>query len=175
VPGRAGGYPTGPPTVPDVSHSLIRFLSIRAAVAGRIPRRLTKPAGAELGCPSPGAGNLLRRVGGSMSFPSVLPVPHSTRPRLPSGGSLGPAFPTFVGTMLRTLGQNLGVIFPSIYYFKTFFYFSSSCKGFVPKSLVPIRIIHLWYGPAYDTDKSKETATAPGGGESSYSQLPDCG
>jgi len=26
VPGRAGGYPTGPPTVPDVTDSVIRFL-----------------------------------------------------------------------------------------------------------------------------------------------------
>jgi hypothetical protein len=31
--------------------------------------------------------------------------------------------------------------------------------------LVPIRITHFWYAKAYDTDKSKETATAPGGGE----------
>jgi hypothetical protein len=99
-PGRAGGYPTGPPTVPDVSNSLIRFVSIRAALTVRITSRLTKPPGAELGCPSPVTGNPLRRLVGSMSFPSILPVTHSTRPRLPSGGSRGPDFPTFAGTML---------------------------------------------------------------------------
>jgi heme/copper-type cytochrome/quinol oxidase subunit 3 len=31
--------------------------------------------------------------------------------------------------------------------------------------LVPIRITHFWYTPVHDTYKSKETATAPGGGE----------
>jgi hypothetical protein len=100
VPGRAGGYPTGPPTVPDERNSRIRFLSIRAAVTVRITSRLTKPPGAELGCPSLVAGNPLRRLVGSKSFPSVLPVTRSPRPRLPSRGSLGPHFPTFVGTML---------------------------------------------------------------------------
>jgi hypothetical protein len=100
VPGRAGGYPTGPPTVPDVSNSLIRFVSIRAAGTVRITSRLTKPPGAELGYPSPVTRNPLRRLVGSKSFPSLLPVPRSTRPRLPSRGSLGSHFPTFVGTML---------------------------------------------------------------------------
>ena len=99
-PGRAGGYPTGPPTVPDVSNSLIRFVSIRAASAVWITSRLTKPAGAELGYPSPVARILLRRLVGSMSFPSLLPPTRSARPRLPSRGSLGPPFPTFCGTML---------------------------------------------------------------------------
>jgi hypothetical protein len=69
-------------------------------VAVRITSRLTKPPGAELGCPSPVAENPLRRLVGSKSFPSVLPVTRSPRPRLPSGGSFGPPFPTFCGTML---------------------------------------------------------------------------
>jgi hypothetical protein len=42
----------------------------------------------------------LGRLVGSKSFPSALPVPRSARLRLPSGGSLGPHFPTFPGTML---------------------------------------------------------------------------
>jgi hypothetical protein len=42
----------------------------------------------------------LRRLVGSKSFPSVLPVSRSARPRLPSGGSLGLHFPTFTGTVL---------------------------------------------------------------------------
>ena len=100
MPGKDGGYPTVLPTVPDVRHSRIRFFSIRAALTVRITSRLTKPPGAELGCPSPVAGNLFGRLVGSMSFPSVLPVTRSTRPRLPSRGSLGPHFPTFCGTML---------------------------------------------------------------------------
>src|SRR5262249_8762696 len=100
LPGRTGGYPTGPPTVPDVSNSLIRFLSIRAAGTVRITSRLTRPPGAELGYPPPVAGNLLRRLVGSKSFPSLLPVTRSTRPRRPSRGSLGSYFPTFAGTML---------------------------------------------------------------------------
>jgi hypothetical protein len=100
VPGRAGGYPTGPLTVPDVSNSLIRFVSIRAASTVWITSRLTRPPGAELGGPSPVAGNLLGRLVGSKSFPSVLPATRSPRLRLPSRGSLGPHFPTFNGTML---------------------------------------------------------------------------
>ena len=99
-PGRAGGYPTGPPTVPDVSNSLIRFFSILAALAVRITSKLTRPAGAELGYPSPVARRLLRRLVGSMSFPSVLPATRSARLRLPSGGSLGLHFPTLSGIML---------------------------------------------------------------------------
>jgi len=100
VPGRAGGYPTGPPTVPDVSNSLIRFFSILAALAVGITSKLTRPAGAELGYPSPVARRLLRRLVGSMSFPSVLPATRSARLRLPSGGSLGLHFPTLNGSML---------------------------------------------------------------------------
>jgi hypothetical protein len=49
---------------------------------------------------SPVAGIALIRFAGSLSFPSFLPVTRYTRPRLPSGGSLGPHFPTLVGTML---------------------------------------------------------------------------
>jgi hypothetical protein len=93
VPGRAGGYPTGPPTVPDVRHSRIRFVSIRTVVTVRITSKLITPAGTELGCPSPVAGNLLRRLVGSKSFPSLLPVPRSARLCLPSGGSLGSPLP----------------------------------------------------------------------------------
>jgi hypothetical protein len=57
-------------------------------------------SGAELGYPSPVARPLLRRLVGSMSFPSVLPATCSAWLRLPSGGSLGLHFPTLSGTML---------------------------------------------------------------------------
>jgi hypothetical protein len=100
VPGRAGGYPTGPPTVPDVSNSLIRFVSIRTASAVRITSKLTRPAGAELGCLSPVTKMLLRRLVGSKSIPSLLPVTCSARLCRLSRGSLGPHFPTLPGTML---------------------------------------------------------------------------
>jgi hypothetical protein len=100
VPGKDGGYPAVLPTVPDVSNSLIRFVSIHTAGTVWITSRLTKPPGAELDCPSPVAENLLRRLVGSKSFPSVLPATRSPRLRLPSRGSLGPPFPTFTGTML---------------------------------------------------------------------------
>jgi hypothetical protein len=100
VPGKDGGYPTVLPTVPDVSNSLIRFVSIRTVLAVRITSRLTRPPGAELGYPSPVTRILLGRLVGSKSFPSLLPVPRSARPRLPSRGSLGSHFPTFCGTML---------------------------------------------------------------------------
>jgi hypothetical protein len=69
-------------------------------VTVRITSKLITPAGAELGYPSPVTGHLLRRLVGSMSFPSVRPGTRSARPCLPSGGSLGSHFPTFVGTML---------------------------------------------------------------------------
>jgi hypothetical protein len=49
---------------------------------------------------SPVSGSTLRRLVGSMSFPSFLPATRYTRPRLPSSGSLGSHFPTFIGTML---------------------------------------------------------------------------
>ena len=55
---------------------------------------------------TPVTGFVLIRVVGSKSpgtkslFPSFLPVTRYTRPRLPSGGSLGSHFPTFIGTML---------------------------------------------------------------------------
>jgi hypothetical protein len=83
-----------------VSNSLIRFVSIRAAGTVWITSKLITPAGAELGYPSPVTRILFSRLVGSRSFPSVRPVPRSARPRLPSGGSLGPHFPTFVGTVL---------------------------------------------------------------------------
>ena len=44
---------------------------------------------------TPVVGSVLRRLVGSMSFSSFLPITRYTRPRLPSGGSLGPHFPTF--------------------------------------------------------------------------------
>lgn len=43
---------------------------------------------------------VLRWVVTSKCLPSFLPVERYTRPRLPSGGSLGSHFPTFIGTML---------------------------------------------------------------------------
>jgi hypothetical protein len=43
---------------------------------------------------------VLTRLVGSKSFPSVRSVTRDTRLRLPSSGSLGPHFPTFIGTML---------------------------------------------------------------------------
>ena len=97
MPGKAGGYPTGPPTVPDVSNSLIRFVSLQAANAVRITSRLTRPPGAELGYPSLVTRIPLRRLVGSKSFPSLLPVTRSARLRFPSGGSLRPPFPPFPG------------------------------------------------------------------------------
>ena len=100
MPGKDGGYPTVFPTVPDVSNSLIRFLSIQAAKTVRITSKFITPAGAELGYPSPVTRMLFRRLVGSKSFPSLLPATHSAWPRLPSGGSLGPHFPTFPGTVL---------------------------------------------------------------------------
>jgi len=48
---------------------------------------------------SPVAGGLLRRVVGSVSYPSFLPTTRYTRPHLPSDGSLGSHFPIFIGTM----------------------------------------------------------------------------
>ena len=100
MPGKDGGYPTVLPTVPDVSNSLIRFVSIRAAGTVRITSKLITPAGAELGYPSPVTRILFGRLVGSKSFPSLLPVSRSARLRLPSRGSLGSHFPTFTGTML---------------------------------------------------------------------------
>jgi hypothetical protein len=70
-------------------------------LAVRITSKLTRPAGAELGYPSPVTRIPWGRSVGSKSFPSLLPVPRSARLRLPSAGSLGPPFPTFPGTMLR--------------------------------------------------------------------------
>jgi hypothetical protein len=39
------------------------------------------------------------------------------------------------------------------------------CANLLWADLVPIRITHFWYTPVHDTDTSKETSTAPGGGE----------
>jgi hypothetical protein len=45
-------------------------------------------------------GVLLRQLVTSKCLSSFLPVERYARPRLPSGGSFGPRFPTFSGTML---------------------------------------------------------------------------
>jgi hypothetical protein len=54
----------------------------------------------------------LRRLVGSVSFPSFQPTTRYTRPRLPSSGSLGPHFPTFSGTMLG-YDYHLSISMPS--------------------------------------------------------------
>jgi putative transposase len=43
------------------------------------------------------------------------------------------------------------------------------------RHLVPIRITPFWYTPGDEASYNKETATAPGGGESRHGQLPDRG
>ena len=43
VPGKDGGYPTVLPTDPDVSNSLIRFVSIRAATTVQITSKPSRP------------------------------------------------------------------------------------------------------------------------------------
>ena len=83
VPGRADGYPSGPPTDPYVRDSRIRFLK------------------QSLCDPPQSTGVLVSGLVSSMSLPWFPPVGHSTRRRLPSRGSLGPRFPTFPGTMRR--------------------------------------------------------------------------
>ena len=84
VPGRADGYPSGPPTDPYVRNSRIRFLK------------------QSICCPlcSP-HGGLVTRLVSTKSLSCVCPLERSARRRLPSRGSLGPHFPTFIGTMRR--------------------------------------------------------------------------
>jgi hypothetical protein len=84
-----------PHTVPRYPIRFHRLLAVR------ITRQLTRPTGASLGYPVTCCWPLLRRLVGSMSFPSFCPTTHDTRLRLPSSGSFGPHFPTFTGTMLR--------------------------------------------------------------------------
>jgi hypothetical protein len=83
VPGRADGYPSGPPTDPYVRNSRIRFLK------------------QSLCYPPQSTDVLVSGLVSSESLPWFPPVEHSARRRLPSRGSLGPHFPTFRGTMRR--------------------------------------------------------------------------
>jgi hypothetical protein len=53
--------------------------------------------------PSPVTDCLLTRLAGSKSFPSLRSATRDTQPRLPSGGSLGSHFPTFIGTTRRAI------------------------------------------------------------------------
>ena len=83
LPGRAGGYPPGPPTDPDVRNSRIRFLMQSCC------------------CPLQSTGVLLSGLVSSRSLPCLLPADALPGGRLPSRGSLGPHFPTCTGTMRR--------------------------------------------------------------------------
>jgi hypothetical protein len=88
-PGRAGGYPPGPPTDPDVRHERIRFLKQSRCC----------PCKDTLAPQSPG----LLWVGlvSSESLPCIPASGGSARRRLPSRGSLGPHFPTCTRTLRR--------------------------------------------------------------------------
>jgi len=77
LPGRADGYPSGPPTDPYVRNSRIRFLK------------------QSLCYPPQSTGVLVSGLVSSESLPWFPPMGHSARRRLPSRGSLGPHFPTF--------------------------------------------------------------------------------
>ena len=83
LPGRADGYPSGPPTDPYVRNSRIRFLRQSDCYPHAVPWRAVV------------------RVG-ELKVSSLSPASGcSARRRLPSRGSLGPHFPTFTGTMRR--------------------------------------------------------------------------
>jgi hypothetical protein len=71
------------PTDPDVRHARLRFLK------------------QSLCYPPQSTGVLVSGLVSSKSLPWFPPVGHSARRRLPSRGSLGPRFPTFLGTMRR--------------------------------------------------------------------------
>ena len=83
LPGRADGFPPGPPTDPDVRHARLRFLTqscccpctVHRPAVVRVSARKVSPL-----CPAGGC---------------------AARRRLPSRGSLGPHFPTFPGTLRR--------------------------------------------------------------------------
>jgi hypothetical protein len=60
------------------------------------------PFGASLCYPSHSARVVVTRFVGAESFPSVLPAERYARLLLPSRGSRGPRFPTFLGTMIRS-------------------------------------------------------------------------
>jgi len=83
LPGRAGGYPPGPPTDPDVRHARIRFLTQSCCC----PRAVHWPS-------------VIKVCALSVS-PLSLASEGSARQRLPSRGSRGPQFPTFPGTLRR--------------------------------------------------------------------------
>jgi hypothetical protein len=89
LPGRADGYPSGPPTDPYVRHARRRFLK------------------QSLCYPPQSTGVLVSGVVSSASRPGFPPVGHSARRRLPSRGSLGPRFPTFPGTRRRDDGHRV--------------------------------------------------------------------
>ena len=89
LPGRADGYPSGPPTDPYVRNSRIRFLkqSNCCPCKGLPCSTVHWPA--------------VVRVGALTVAPLSPASGGSARRRLPSRGSLGPHVPTFRGTMRR--------------------------------------------------------------------------
>ena len=94
LPGRAGGYPPGPPTDPDVRHARIRFLSMASAS----PQRWRRATAALAPSPGlPGAGGVRSR-----SLPCLQPAGALPGGRLPARGSLGPPCPTCTGTLRRS-------------------------------------------------------------------------
>ena len=80
--------------------SLIRFLRSQRLSPLAHPTGDT-PFGAYLCDPSHSAGVVGTRLVGTASFPAFLPAERYARRRLPSRGSRGPRFPTFLGTMIR--------------------------------------------------------------------------
>ena len=85
-----------PPTDPDVKNSLIRFLGSRTQ---------TRPAH-DYAAPEANVRLALRGSAvtwfvASECLPGSSPEERHARHRLPSSGSLGLRFPTFIGTMLR--------------------------------------------------------------------------
>jgi hypothetical protein len=89
VPGRADGYPSGPPTDPYVRHARIRFLR----QSGCCPRQ--DPPGSAV------PWLAVVRVGALSVSPLSPASGCAARRRLPSRGSLGPHVPTFRGTLRR--------------------------------------------------------------------------
>src|SRR5712691_896761 len=81
LPGRAGGYPPGPPTDPYVRNARLRFLKQRG------------------GCPLAVHCPAVVRVGERNVSPLSPASRCAAQRRLPSRGSLGPHFPTFPGTL----------------------------------------------------------------------------
>ncbi len=83
LPGRADGYPSGPPTDPYVRNARIRFLTQSCC------------------CPRAVPWLSVRRVGERKVSPLCPTSGCSARRRLPSRGSLGPHFPTCAGPLRR--------------------------------------------------------------------------